>query len=371
MNNTFKLSFAAALIAATMTANAGISIVNNEMGRFSIAGNVELNFNYQHRESNASGDNELNQDGRVLMEFSGQKYTSNGHYVGVKAQPLFESTGNIALDDAYFEFGKQEGWAIKAGRFEAYNMFPVGADVFLDYSGDTANDLYTDGAVYTYQMKEARGRGSDGQIMYSQSFDNLYVEFGAMMGNRSDLFNGGVGSSYHGKTIDDSKDSLLIRPVVAYQSGNFTLAGSLETNLVSNAVTANGVDISDRTGYGLTGNWSNDELSINANMAYLEAVDENNLSVGLNAVWNGFGVGYVYSTNEYENKVFSWAEGNVNTSAWYASYEFNNVLEVKDFSVLLGTYFTSVSNELDTQVQQEAFAEDDDFGARVRLYYQF
>ncbi len=62
-------------------------------------------------------------------------------------------------------------------------MFPVGLDVFLEYSGDTSNDLYTDGSAYVYQMKEARGRGSDGQIMYSQNFDNLYVEFGTMIGN--------------------------------------------------------------------------------------------------------------------------------------------------------------------------------------------
>ncbi|WP_036826823.1 carbohydrate porin, partial [Photobacterium sanctipauli] len=87
--------------------------------------------------------------------------------------------------------------------------------VFLEYSGDTSNELYTDGSAYVYQMKEARGRGSDGQIMYSQQFGNLYVELGSMIGDRSNLFNGGIGSQYHGKTIDASKDAFLIRPVVA------------------------------------------------------------------------------------------------------------------------------------------------------------
>ena len=217
-----------------------------------------MNFNYQDRESNDSGDQEFNQDGRVVIEFAGEKFTSNGHYVGVKAQPLFESTGEVNVDDAYFEFGKKDSWAIKAGRFEAYDMFPVGLDVFLEYSGDTSNELYTDGSAYTYQMKEARGRGSDGQLMYSQNFGNLYLELSTMIGDRSDLFHEGTdGGTYHGQAITSSKDSFLVRPVVAYQMGDFSLAASMETNLVSDAVvTDQGVDISNRTGYGVTGNWT-------------------------------------------------------------------------------------------------------------------
>ncbi|NAZ44957.1 porin [Vibrio toranzoniae] len=372
MKNTLKMSLAAASVMAAMTANAGISIVDTEEGNFSVGGNVELNFNYQNRESHDNNDSEFNQDGRVLIEFSGEKYTSTGHYVGVKAQTLFESTGNITLDDAYFEFGQKDGWAIKAGRFEAYDMFPVGLDVFLEYSGDTANDLYSEGAAYSYQMKEARGRGSDGQIMYSQNFGNLYVEVGAMLGDRSNLFDGGIEGNYHGKQIESSKDSFLVRPVVAYQMGDFKVAASVETNLVSDAIVANGIDISDRTGYGLTGNWTSGDWSVNANVAYLDAVDENNLTAGVNALWSNFGLGYIYSINEYENKEFlSWAEGDVNVQTWYASYAFRDVLEVQDFYILLGTYFTMVDNKLEQQADASTFAEEDDFGARVRLYYEF
>ncbi|MGI3066449.1 carbohydrate porin [Vibrio diabolicus] len=372
MKNNFKLSVAALLVSTAMTANAGINIVDNDDGKFSINGNVELNFNFQDRESNKNGDNEFNQDGRVLIEFAGEKYTNNDHYVGVKAQPLFTTTGDVALDDAYFEFGKKESWAIKAGRFEAYDMFPVGLDVFLDYSGDTANDLYTDGYAYLYQSKEARGRGSDGQIMYYQNFGDLYVEVGAMLGDRSNLFDGGIGGLYHGKSIDSTKDSFLVRPVVAYQFNDLRIAASVETNLVSDAIVAEGVDISDRTGYGLTGNWNKGDWTINANAAYLDAIDENNLSIGVNALWNNFGLGYVYAMNEYENKEFtSWAEGDVNVSTWYASYAFSNMLAVENFSVLLGSYYTTVDNKLTQQSDSNAFAEEDDFGVRVRLFYAF
>ncbi|EGQ9279383.1 carbohydrate porin [Vibrio vulnificus] len=372
MKNTLKMSLAAASVLAAMTASAGISIVDTEKGNFSVGGNVELNFNYQDRESHDNNDSEFNQDGRVLIEFAGEKYTSNGHYVGVKAQPLFTTSGDVVLDDAYFVFGKKDSWAIKVGRFEAYDMFPVGLDVFLDYSGDTANDLYTDRYAYLYQSKEARGRGSDGQIMYYQQFGDLYVEIGAMLGDRSNLFNGGVGGVYHGKTIDSSKDSLLVRPVIAYQMGDFKVAASMETNLVSDAIVANSVDISDRTGYGLTGNWASGDWSVNANVAYMDAVDENNLTAGVNALWNNFGLGYIHAINEYENKEFpSWVEGDVTVSTWYASYAFRDVLEVQDFSILLGTYYTTVDNKLDQQSDATAFAEEDDFGARVRLFYEF
>lgn len=155
--------------------------------------------------------------------------------------------------------------------------------------------------------------------------------------------------------------------------GDFSLAASMETNLVSDAVvTDQGVDISDRTGYGLMGNWTSGDWSVNANVAYLDAVDENNFSTGVNALWKGLGIGYVYAMNEYENQeIQGWAEGDVKVSTLYASYEFTDVLEVENFSVLLGSYYTTVTNNLDATSSSEAFKEEDDFGARVRLFYEF
>ncbi len=208
--------------------------------------------------------------------------------------------------------------------------------------------------------------------MYYQNFGNLYLDVGAMLGDRSNLFDNGVGGSYHGQAIESAKDSFLVRPVVAYQMNDFRIAASVETNLVSDAMVANGVDISDRTGYSLTGNWTRDDWAINTNVAYLDAVDENNLTMGANALWNNFGLGYIYAMNEYENQeIAGWAEGDVNVSTWYASYAFNNVLAVQNFSILLGTYYTTVENKLTQQSDIDAFAEEDDFGARIRLFYEF
>jgi hypothetical protein len=65
--------------------------------------------------------------------------------------------GKMNLDDAVFFFGQQDDWKIKIGRFEAYDMFPLNQDTFIEYSGNTANDLYSDGYGYIYMMKEGRG----------------------------------------------------------------------------------------------------------------------------------------------------------------------------------------------------------------------
>ncbi|MBY6195615.1 carbohydrate porin [Vibrio hangzhouensis] len=374
MKNTFKLSLAAVLVSSAMAANAGISIVDNEQGNFSIGGDVEFDFNFQDRDSQTA--NEFDQTGRILLEFSGERYTENGHVFQVNVQPLMGSDGNVNLDDAWFAFGAQDGWNLRMGRFEAFDMFPVGQDTFLEYSGDTANDLVVEGSAYVYQMKEGRGRGSSGQLMYSQSFNNLYLELASMIGERDVLF---AGDTYHGKPIETTKDALLLRPVVGYQAGNFGIAASMEANLVKDAVTVRGnngelVDISDRMGYGVTANYTTADWNLIANFAYMDAVDENNMSVGVNALYKGFGLGYIHAANEYENKVVStnYASGDVNVNTWYASYEFADVLSVDDFSIYLGAYYTTVDNKTDaSQTLATNFAEDDDKGVRVRFKYFF
>ncbi|MGX9520892.1 carbohydrate porin [Vibrio mediterranei] len=376
MKNTFKLSLAAVLVSSAMAANAGIAITDTETGKFSIGGDVEFDFNFQDREGQEN--NEFNQSGRILLEFAGERYTDTGHIFQVNVQPLMESSGNVALDDAWFAFGKQDGWNLRMGRFEAFDMFPVGQDTFLEYSGDTANDLYQDGAAYVYQMKEGRGRGSDGQIMYSQSFDNLYLELASMIGDRSVLFGANTFDdpakvTYHGREVINNKDSVLLRPVVGYQAGNFGIAASMEANLVKDAVIVkNGseeIDISDRIGYGVTANYTTADWNLIANFAYMDAVDETNMTAGVNALYKGFGLGYIHANNDYENKkITGWAEGKAKVDTVYASYEFADVLQVDDFSIYLGAYYTTVDNQTD---RADLFAEDTDKGVRVRFKYFF
>ncbi len=56
-------------------------------------------------------------------------------------------------------------------------MFPLNQDTFIEYSGNTANDLYSDGYGYIYMMKEGRGRSSSGgNLLFSKTVDNWYFE---------------------------------------------------------------------------------------------------------------------------------------------------------------------------------------------------
>lgn len=240
--------------------------------------------------------------------------------------------------------------------------------LFLEYHGDTANDLYNDNAGYVYQLKEARGRtGSAGQLMYSQTFGNLYTELSTVIGDRSDLFN----NTYHGKAVEGINDSIILRPVVAYQIDSFRIAASIEANLITDTIVftdGSAGDVGDRIGYGVTANYSKNSLSVNVNAAHLDALNEKDSSLGGNLLWKGFGIGYVYGVNDFD-AASNWHDGKVIIDATYASYEFSDVLGVQDFSIYLGAFYTTVNDE--GSAISSNFEEGDDVGGRLRLNYLF
>ncbi|MGF1718501.1 carbohydrate porin [Vibrio kyushuensis] len=373
MNKAIFISSVVAL--SSFNANSGISIIDNENGNFSIGGDVEFDLNY--RDLHESDSTNFDQDGRIRLNFDGERFTDNGKIFKVRVQPKMGTDGSISTDDAWFSFGQKESWALRVGRFEAFDMFPVGQDTFLEYSGNTSNSLYQDGEVYAYQMKEGRGRGTSGQLMYTQKFDNLYVELGTLIGDRSVLFGDSTidgTMSYHGLEVTNNKDSALLRPVVQYQLGDLSLAASMEMNLVKDAViiTSGGekIDISDRLGYGVTGKYNLNNIELIANVAYMDAVDEKNLTLGANALIHGFGIGYIFAENKFENKKISgWAEGKATSDTVYASYEFSDVMTLEDFSIYLGAYYTKVNDKTTNSVI--SFNEDKDKGLRLRFKYYF
>lgn len=116
----------------------------------------------------APGNNERwDINGRLLLGFDGMRKMDNGNFAGFSVQPLADLNGKMNLDDAVFFFGQEKDWKVKVGRFEAYDMFPLNQDTFVEYSGNTANDLYSDGYGYIYMMKEGRGRSSSGGNFWS------------------------------------------------------------------------------------------------------------------------------------------------------------------------------------------------------------
>lgn len=363
-------------LATAAPAFAGITL-ENEHGRLGFGGDIELDINAQNSQQgpifyadDLERSDDYDQSGRFLLDISGERSGSHGHYAHFRAQPLLQTNGGFGMDDAWLALGHRNGTELKVGRFEAFDLFPLGQDVFVGYSGDTSDGLYADGQGYVYQAKEGRGRAGDsGQVMISRQFGNLYGEIATLFGDRSDLFDG---DTYHGYRIEESKNSFIVRPVLAWSAGPWTLAGGVEANLAGDAlVDERGQDISDRTGYGTRLSYARGPWSINANLAYLDAHEEDNLTLGLNALWHNVGIGYIHARNEIDD-VKPGSEGTLtepgrySVDTLYTSYRFPDVLGIRDLDVYLGAYYSRVDHR-----EVDNLDDADRYGGRLRFKYHF
>ncbi|WP_442958893.1 carbohydrate porin, partial [Providencia sp. PROV116] len=127
---------------------------HNDYGELKLYGDVEFNMDGASRQGQITSvrtalgkNNQPNKsdnwdiNGRILIGVDGNHLKDNGNYAGFSVQPLADMTGKMNLDDAAFYFGQKDRWQVKLGRYEAYDMFPLGQDTFVQYSGNTANDL--------------------------------------------------------------------------------------------------------------------------------------------------------------------------------------------------------------------------------------
>lgn len=325
--NTFgKLSLASVLVSAALAANAGIS-VENEQGLFTIGGDVEYDLNFVDKDRSNQGTQDFSQSGRILVQIAAEREVANDHYLRVHVQPLLKSSGDVDLDDAFFAIGRQADWELKIGRFEGFDMFPVGQDTMLDFAADAE----------PYRMKDARGRGDYGQVSYAKSIDSLYFELGS-------LFKQNDGAD---------KNAVFVRPVVAFQAtDNLRFAAALEANLTADKADA----ANDYLGYGATVNYSVQDFSLDLSYAYRDfdvTGTKEDTSIGAVIQYKRFGLGHIYSQADTGSKE------KMNTT--WASYEIANVMDVQDFSIYLGSYFSKVDNA----------ADDQDVGVRVRFKYFF
>lgn len=378
-----KLSLAVAISMGTATSTMAAVTYEDERGSLSFGGDVELDINaYNEQEGGVSifrsqsgeplnRDDRFNQNGRILVDISGERQ-HQGNFARFKLQPLWGTSGQAGLDDAWLAVGTAGGSEIKVGRFEAYNLFPLGQDVFIQYTGTTSDSLYSDGQSYIYQTREARGRGDSGQIAFSHRFDNnIYTEVATLFGDRSGLFDG---DTYHGYGIsDDTKSAAIVRPVIAWQPGDWSFALGMETNLVDDSVVdEQGADIGDRTGYGATASYNGNGLILNFSLAHLDAHEETNSSIGVNTIWNNIGLGYIYARNDIDD-INPAADpsaitpvGRNESNTIYTSYRFANVLGLNGFDTFIGAYYSYIDHE-------NGMNDDDSdrYGARVRLKYYF
>lgn len=365
-------------------------------GDLKIYGDVEFNMDGESRRgtlTTLSHDNtnerwDLN--GRILLGVDGTRTLDNGQYAGFSIQPLADMTGSMNLDDAYFHFGQKDDWKIKVGRFEAFDMFPLNQDTFLEHSGNTANDLYTDGQGYIYMMKEGRGRSdSGGNFLMSKQIDNWYFELNSLIEDGSTLFADGDnvpgGRTYHGREVEQQKNVVYMRPVISWSPmTELSFSAAMESNVVNNAYgyTNNKgefVDQSDRTGYGLTMTWNGlktdpeNGVVFNLNTAYLDANNEDDFTAATNILWKNFELGYIYAHNKIDdfagvvcyNDCVIQDEGTYDIHTIHASYLIPNVMNMQNFNIYLGTYWSKVQSD------QELSSDDDRYGARVRFKYFF
>ena len=366
-------------------------------GDLKIYGDVEFNMDAEsnhgllamtNADVNSDPTNEQwNLNGRILLGFDGMRKLDNGYFAGFSAQPLGDMHGSVNIDDAVFFFGKENDWKVKVGRFEAYDMFPLNQDTFIEYSGNTANDLYSDGYGYIYMMKEGRGRSSSGgNLLFSKTVDNWYFEVNTLVEDGSSLF---VDQNYHGNALENRKNVVYVRPVAVWQSGAWSAAAAIESNLVNNAYgyqsqSGRWVDQSNRTGYGLTMSWNTlksdpqDGAVVNLSTALLDAADETDFSAGINALWHRVELGYIYAhnkidqfnmagvTSECDGDCAILAPGRYDIHTLHTSWQLPNIMAMPNFNIYLGAY----ASWLDSTAAKSG-NPDERYGARVRFKYFF
>lgn len=325
-------------------------------------------------------------NGRILLGVDGTHRLENGKFSGFSVQPLADINGKMNLDDAVLFFGQQDDWQMKVGRYEAWDMFPLNQDTFIEYSGNTANDLYSDGYGYIYMMKEARGRSnSGGGALLSKTAGSAYFELNALVEDGSSLY---VDNRYHGDLLENKKNVVYLRPVAAWRSGDYAIAAAMEKNIVSNAYgtqDANGEwhDRSQRTGYGLT--LKRDTLQhgdangtvFNLSTAFMDGKDEQNFSAGTNLLWQRIEAGYIFAhnkisafnTDNYRDSCGDdcniLAPGNYDIHTLHASWHLPGIMDMPEFNIYLGAYASWLSSSAETA------ADNSRYGARLRFKYLF
>lgn len=335
------------------------------------------------------GDNERwDINGRILVGLDGYRRNPDGRFSGFRVQPLADMSGKMNLDDAAFFFGKEQDWQAKIGRFEAYDMFPLNQDTFIEYSGNTANDLYADGFGYIYMMKEGRGRSSSGgNLMLSKTAGDWYFELNTLVEDSTSLFQE---NSYHGNTLENKKNVAYLRPVIAWKKDRFSAALAMESNVVNNAYgyqDARGqwVDQSKRNGYGMTLSWNNladdaeNGIVANLSTAYLDAAGEQDFSAGVNVLWRRFELGYIYARNtikefstdgmaaQIDNPLSEPGRYDIHTI--HASYQIPNIMAMPNFNLYLGAYASMLEADADNKIANGD--NDKRYGLRARFKYFF
>lgn len=254
MNNTFKFS-------ARATAAAAVLALGSSAFALTFDANIEIDSIHKSGSALTEAQTGLSQGGRVEFNASGK--VGADMFVTGRATLLALQSGAAATDDMWIQVGSAKG-AVKLGRFEAADLFPI------------ANDAMVAHAASVYYNNDMRGRSAfaTGSPFHAAGTLNLgsglSLEVGVMQSK-------GTG------------DAAGVRPVLSYASGPLNLSVGFESGKYQgsdNNVSGAGATVGYKIGaVKLTGNVSkgktNSALANNNKSAYALTVATGGFAAGM------------------------------------------------------------------------------------------
>lgn len=334
MKNTFKFSARATAAAAVMALGSSAFAINFDA-------NLELDNTYRSG-SYVTPDKDtkventgLSQSGRVEMNASGKAGTNL--FVAGRASFLAKKDGSVGTDDMWVQVGSATS-ALKLGRFEAADLFPLAGDTLVNHAG----------TVYGTNLLRGRNGNDKFHAAATTSLGNgLSFEFGVVETNDPETVTDATTS------IETSTVVKGIRPVVSYAVGAFSLSAALE----SGKYIKSGRDIS---GAGATASYNLGAAKLTGNLAMnkRDAATRNAQSAfALTVAAGGLSVGVISATNEAD-------VGEDKVSTVYASYSMP-LFDIKGASV------TPAISSSTGKTGGPSGKETSENSLRVRLNYAF
>ena len=247
MRSQFKLAMVAAACTLATAASAQVAF----------DANYENNTTYKDAKPATTTN-----DGRVELNATGT--AKNGaNFVTARGTLLVQQTGTVGLDDAWIQAGNAVA-DVKLGRFEAVELFPLGQDTLIEKAG----------TVGGYAANTLRGR----TVANSGATNPVHAAIGLNAGAlRAEL---GIFAATGAAGVSEVYG---VRPTLVFTAGDLTLRAGFENIKQTVGADQNGTGLS--VGYAVAGG--------NVNLNYASNADAKLSSMGVNGVFNGFGLGVI------------------------------------------------------------------------------
>lgn len=248
-----------------------------------VSANIELDNTVRGGTAVAEDDRGISQSGRVEVNLSSK--AGADVFVAAKTAFLAKKDGTLGTDDMWIQLGNSMG-AIKLGRFEGADLFPLAQDTLVNHAGNvyTANTL--------------RGR-KDGDAFHAAGTFNLSSSVALELG---------VVSSTITTLNKDAGKTKGLRPVLSYKQGPINASLGIETGDYASGNKVRGT--------GITAGYDFGTFKIQLNLADgLRDADTDNrqYSYGATLATGPLAVGYVVGETDQTG-------GKTRVQTAYASY---------------------------------------------------